>query len=112
MNSIIWSGCSTSSDLSRGARGWKLSGRSTVIVLSDCYTFPLRVCPTARRISRRSHRLDRLSRNAAFLLTLRDSGVAFLALAMPEANDLTVGVMALVAENARNLRQRSAAIST
>jgi DNA invertase Pin-like site-specific DNA recombinase len=42
--------------------------------------------------------LDRLSRNAAFLLTLRDSGVRFLTCDMPEANDLTVGVMALVAQ--------------
>ena len=42
-------------------------------------------------------KLDRLSRNAAFLLTLRDSGVRFLACDMPEANDLTVGIMALVA---------------
>lgn len=46
-------------------------------------------------------RLDRLSRNAAFLLALRNSGVRFLACDMPEANDLTVGVMALVAEAER-----------
>ncbi len=43
-------------------------------------------------------KLDRLSRNAAFLLALRDSGVRFLACDMPEANDLTVGIMALVAQ--------------
>jgi len=42
-------------------------------------------------------KLDRLSRNAAFLLTLRDSGVKFAAVDLPEANDLTVGSMALVA---------------
>lgn len=46
-------------------------------------------------------KLDRLSRNAAFLLTLRDSGVQFIAADMPEANDLTVGVMALVAQQER-----------
>ncbi len=46
-------------------------------------------------------KLDRLSRNAAFLLTLRDSGVRFLAVDMPEANDLTVGIMALVAQQER-----------
>lgn len=51
-------------------------------------------------------RLDRLSRNAAFLLTLRDSGVRFLACDMPEANDLTVGVMALVAEAEREAISR------
>jgi DNA invertase Pin-like site-specific DNA recombinase len=51
-------------------------------------------------------RLDRLSRNAAFLLTLRDSGVAFLACDMSEANDLTVGIMALVAQQEREAISR------
>jgi DNA invertase Pin-like site-specific DNA recombinase len=46
-------------------------------------------------------KLDRLSRNAAFLLTLRDSGVAFVAADMPDANNLTVGIMALVAQQER-----------
>jgi DNA invertase Pin-like site-specific DNA recombinase len=48
-------------------------------------------------------KLDRLSRNAAFLLTLRDSGVRFVAVDMPEANDLTVGIMALVAQQEREV---------
>jgi DNA invertase Pin-like site-specific DNA recombinase len=51
-------------------------------------------------------RLDRLSRNAAFLLTLRDAGVTFLACDMPEANDLTVGIMALVAQQEREAISR------
>ena len=46
-------------------------------------------------------KLDRLSRNAAFLLTLRDSGVKFIAADMPDATDLTVGIMALVAQQER-----------
>ena len=37
------------------------------------------------------------------LLTLRDSGVRFVACDMPQANDLTVGIMALVAEAERDL---------
>lgn len=51
-------------------------------------------------------KLDRLSRNAAFLLALRDSGVKFVAVDMPEANHLTVGIMALVAEAEREAISR------
>ena len=51
-------------------------------------------------------KLDRLSRNAAFLLTLRDSGVSFAAVDLPEANDLTVGIMALVAQAEREAISR------
>jgi DNA invertase Pin-like site-specific DNA recombinase len=51
-------------------------------------------------------KLDRLSRNAAFLLTLRDSGVTFAAVDLPEANDLTVGIMALVAQQGREAISR------
>jgi DNA invertase Pin-like site-specific DNA recombinase len=51
-------------------------------------------------------KLDRLSRNAAFLLALRDSGVRFVAVDMPEANDLTVGIMALVAQAERETISR------
>ena len=41
----------------------------------------------------------RLSRNAAFLTTLRDSGVEFVAADLAEANTMTVGVMAVVAHH-------------
>jgi DNA invertase Pin-like site-specific DNA recombinase len=51
-------------------------------------------------------KLDRLSRNAAFLLTLPASGVKFVACDMPEANDLTVGIMALVAQQEREAISR------
>jgi|SRR5665647_1651771 len=46
-------------------------------------------------------RLDRLSRDAHFLLGLDKAGVDFVAADMPHANRLTVGVMALVAEEER-----------
>lgn len=48
-------------------------------------------------------KLDRLARNAAFLLNLRDSGVDFIAVDMPHADKFTVGIMALVAEKERDL---------
>lgn len=44
-------------------------------------------------------KLDRLSRNAAFLMNLKDSGVQFEALDIPGANSMTVGVLALVAQH-------------
>lgn len=43
-------------------------------------------------------KLDRLSRNATFLLTLRDSGTDFICVDMPQADRFTIGILALVAE--------------
>jgi DNA invertase Pin-like site-specific DNA recombinase len=44
-------------------------------------------------------KLDRLSLNAHFLLGLEQAGVDFVAADMPNANRLTVGIMAMVAED-------------
>lgn len=46
-------------------------------------------------------KLDRLSRSVAFLSTLQDSGAKFIAADMPEANELTVHILAAVAQAER-----------
>ena len=55
-------------------------------------------------------KLDRLSRNAAFLLTLQSAGLPMVFLDLPGANEFTVGVMALVAQHeARLISERTKA---
>ena len=48
-------------------------------------------------------KLDRLSRNAAFLINLQNSAIEFVACDMPEANALTVGLMACLADYEREM---------
>lgn len=55
-------------------------------------------------------RLDRLARNAHFLLGLKEAGVDFVCVDMPAANALTIGIMAMVAqEEARLISARTKA---
>jgi DNA invertase Pin-like site-specific DNA recombinase len=48
-------------------------------------------------------KLDRLSRDAHFLLGLTKAGVRFVAADMPEANEMVVGMMAVVAQAERKM---------
>lgn len=48
-------------------------------------------------------KLDRLSRNAGFIFLLKDSNVDFKCCDMPEANSLTIGIMAVLAQEEREL---------
>ena len=48
-------------------------------------------------------KIDRLSRDAHFLLGLQKSGVRFVAADMPEANEMVVGIMAVVAQAERKM---------
>jgi len=48
-------------------------------------------------------KLDRLARNVAFVSSLMDGGVEFVAVDMPTANRLVLHILAAVAENEREL---------
>lgn len=48
-------------------------------------------------------KLDRLSRNVAFLAALQESGAKFTAADMPEADEFTIHILAAVAERERKL---------
>ncbi|MGB0982661.1 MAG: recombinase family protein [Saprospiraceae bacterium] len=48
-------------------------------------------------------KLDRLSRNAAFIFKLRDEQVDFVCCDIPDANTLTIGIFATLAQHEREL---------
>lgn len=48
-------------------------------------------------------RLDRLARNVAFIANLMSSDVEFVAVDMPQANRLTIHILAAVAEHEREM---------
>lgn len=48
-------------------------------------------------------KLDRLSRNVGFLFALRDAGVDFRCVDMPDLNTLTLGMFATIAQHEREL---------
>src|SRR6516164_7376703 len=93
---------------------WKIVGEFTEIETGK-YTNPDRPQLAKAMALCRLHgaklviaKLDRLSRNAHFLLGLKESGVDFVAADMPNANRLTVGIMAMVAEDeAQRISQRT-----
>ncbi|WP_242920793.1 recombinase family protein [Pontibacter liquoris] len=48
-------------------------------------------------------KLDRLSRNASFIFALKESSVDFICTDMPDANTLTIGIFAVMAQHEREL---------
>ena len=48
-------------------------------------------------------RLDRLSRNVSFIFKLKDSGVEFLALDLPQMTTLTLGLTSIIAQHEREI---------
>jgi DNA invertase Pin-like site-specific DNA recombinase len=88
------------------ARGWTLQSEFTEVESGKRNDRPALLQALGEcRLQRATlfiAKLDRLSRDAHFLLGL-DTGVEFLAVDMPNANRLTVGIMALVAEEERHM---------
>jgi len=48
-------------------------------------------------------KLDRLSRNVSFIYQLKDSDVKFVCCETPNANNLTIGILAIIAQEEREL---------
>lgn len=48
-------------------------------------------------------KIDRLSRNQAFLVNLKESGISFRALDLPELNTLTLGIFSALAQHEREI---------
>lgn len=46
-------------------------------------------------------KLDRLSRNVSFIYTLKDSYIDFICADMPDANPVTIGILAVLAQDER-----------
>src|SRR5258708_1342019 len=86
---------------------WKLSGEFTEVESGKRDARPvLAEALAACRVHRATliiAKLDRLARDAHFLLGLEKAGVEFICADMPKANRLTVGIMAMVAEEERRM---------
>jgi DNA invertase Pin-like site-specific DNA recombinase len=89
---------------------WKLVGEYTEVESGKNSDRPqLAEALKACRVHRATlviAKLDRLSRDAHFLLGLQNAGVKFVAADMPEANEMIVGIMAVVAQAERKMISR------
>jgi DNA invertase Pin-like site-specific DNA recombinase len=86
---------------------WKLAGEFTEVETGKKADRPeltkaLALC-RRRKAKLVIAKLDRLSRNLAFIATLMDAGVEFIAVDNPHANKLTVHILAAVAQHEREM---------
>ena len=86
---------------------WDLIAEFTEIESGKCADRPelARALEACRRHKARLviAKLDRLSRNVAFIATVMESGVEFVAVDNPHANKLTVHILAAVAQHEREM---------
>lgn len=93
-----------------GSRGWELIEEYTEIESGKRNDRP-KLAEALRRAKLTGAtlvvaKLDRLSRSVAFLSALQESGASFIAADMPEANELTVHILAAVAQAERKAISR------
>ncbi len=90
-----------------GNNGWELAGEFTEVESGKKDDRPkLEKALAACRLHQGTlviAKLDRLSRDAEFLLRLQKGAVPFVAADMPEANEMVVGIMAVVAQAERKM---------
>jgi DNA invertase Pin-like site-specific DNA recombinase len=86
---------------------WSLAGEFTEVESGGKSDRPmLREAMRACRVHRATlviSKLDRLSRDAHFLFGLEKAGVDFIAVDNPHANRLTIGIMAVIADEERRV---------
>jgi len=88
-------------------RGWEILANFTEVESGRRNDRP-ELCAALKRAKVTGARLviaklDRLSRNVAFLAALQESGARFTAADMPEADEFTVHILAAVAQRERKL---------
>jgi len=87
--------------------GWQLVGRFVEVESGKRNDRPelARALATCRRLGATLviAKLDRLARNVAFVANLMESGVEFVACDFPQANPLTIHILAAVAEHEREM---------
>lgn len=88
-------------------RGWEIIANFTEVESGRRNDRP-ELCAALKRAKVTGARLviaklDRLSRNVAFLAALQESGAKFTAADMPEADEFTVHILAAVAQRERKL---------
>ena len=71
---------------------WTIAGSAAALALARAHGAKLLIA-----------KLNRLSRDAHFLLGLQKAGVSFVTADMPEANEMVVGIMAVVAQAERKM---------
>ncbi len=89
-----------------GGNGWELIAEHTEVESGKKTTRPeldaaLRACKK-HKATLVIAKLDRLARNVAFIARLMESGIDFVAADLPEANKLTIHIMAAMAEYERD----------